>query len=98
MYIGFGYSTSEKDAFNKAIKVKEVGVKINSISLDRYYSNKKTLKLFGKETAVYVIPKKNMSRIGFEWLRVIERIVEAPYKFLKRYFKRNLVDKTEKRR
>ncbi len=92
MYVGFGYSSrSEKDAFKKAMKmVKEMGVKINSISLDKYYSTRKTLELFGKETAVYVIPKKNLSRIGFEWLRVIERIVEAPHKFLKRYFKRNL--------
>ncbi|RJS71589.1 MAG: ISNCY family transposase [Candidatus Syntrophoarchaeum sp. WYZ-LMO15] len=92
MYVGFGYSSrSEKDAFNKAMKMlKEMGVKMNSISLDKYYSTRKTLKVFGKETAVYVIPKKNLSRIGFDWLRVIERIIEAPYKFLKRYFKRNL--------
>jgi len=46
--------------------------------------------MFDKQTAVFVIPKKNISRVGFDWLRVIERIVEAPYKFLKRYFKRNL--------
>ena len=92
MYVGFGYSNrSENDAFNKAMKMlKEMGVKMNSISLDKYYSTRKTLKVFGKETAVYVIPKKNLSRIGFDWLRVIERIIEAPYKFLKRYFKRNL--------
>ncbi|OFV66194.1 MAG: transposase [Candidatus Syntrophoarchaeum butanivorans] len=65
MYVGFGYSNrSEKDAFNKAMKIlKEMGVKMNSISLDRYYSTRKTLKVFGKETAVYVIPEKNLSRI-----------------------------------
>ncbi|OFV65857.1 MAG: hypothetical protein SBU_001266 [Candidatus Syntrophoarchaeum butanivorans] len=45
-----------------------MGVKINSISLDRYYSTRKTLKVFGKETAVYVIPEKNLARIGFDWL------------------------------
>jgi len=92
MYVGLGYSArSEKDAFNKAMEMlNEMGVKINSISLDRYYSTRKVLKTFDKETAVYVIPKKNLSRIGFDWLRVIERIVKAPYKFMKRYFKRNL--------
>jgi transposase len=92
MYVGFGYSNrSEKDAFSKAMRMlKEMGVKINSISLDKYYSTRKTLRMFDKETAVFVIPKKNMSRIGFEWLRVIEKIVKAPYRFLKRYFKRNL--------
>ncbi|CAD7770832.1 hypothetical protein AIOGIFDO_00908 [Candidatus Methanoperedenaceae archaeon GB37] len=60
MHVGLGYSNrSEKDAFNKAIKMlKEIGVKTNSISLDKYYSTKKTLKLSGKETAVYVISKE----------------------------------------
>ena len=68
MHVGLGYSNrSEKDAFNKAIKMlKDIGVKTNSISLDKYYSTKKTLKLSGKETAIYVIPKKNLSRIGFD--------------------------------
>jgi len=99
MYVGFGYSSrSEKDAFEKAMEMlKSLGVKINSISLDKYYSNRKTLKLFGKETAIYVIPKQNLARIGFEWLRVIERIVESPYIFLKRYFKRNLSEAEERR-
>ena len=92
MYAGLGYSNrSERDAFSKAMKMlKSMGVKINSISMDKYYSSRKTLKLFDAETAVYVIPKQNLARIGFDWLRVIERIVEAPYRFLKRYFKRNL--------
>jgi len=92
MYAGLGYSSrSERDAFEKAMKMlKEMGVKINSISLDKYYSSRKTLRMFDAETAVYVIPKKNLARIGFDWLRVIERIVEAPYRFLKRYLKRNL--------
>ncbi len=92
MYVGTGYSArSEKEAFEKVMEMmKEMGVKINSISLDKYYSTRETLRKFNAETVVYVIPKKNMARIGFEWLRVIERIVEAPYRFLKRYFKRNL--------
>ncbi len=92
MYVGLGYSSrSEKDAFEKAMKMlKSMGVKINSISLDRYYSTRKVLRMFDAETAIYVIPRKNLSKIGFDWLRVIERIVESPYRFLKRYFKRNL--------
>ena len=47
MHVGLGYSNrSEKDAFNKAIKMlQNIGVKTNSISLDKYYSTKKTLKL-----------------------------------------------------
>lgn len=92
MYVGFGYSKkSEMEAFNKAMRmVEKLGIKIDSISLDKYYSSRKVLKLFDKEVAVYVIPKKNISKLGFEWVRVIRRIAENPMEFLKRYFMRNL--------
>jgi transposase len=43
-----------------------------------------------KRTAVCIIPKRNLARVGFEWLRVIEKIVDVFYKFLRGYFKRNL--------
>ncbi len=48
------------------------------------------MKLFDKEVAVYVIPKKNIAKLGFEWVRVIRRIAENPVGFLRRYFMRNL--------
>jgi len=70
----FSGCRSEKDAFNKAMRtLKEMGVKINSISLDKYCSTRKILKMFDKETAVCLIPKKNLSRIGSDWLKVIKR-------------------------
>lgn len=92
MYVGFGYSKkSEMEAFTKAMTmVERLGIKIDSISLDKYYSSRKVLKLFDKDVAVYVIPKKNISKLGFEWVRVIRRVVENPKEFLKRYFMRNL--------
>jgi transposase len=91
-YVGFGYSSkSEMEAFNKAVgMVERLGIAVDSISLDKYYSSRKVLRLFGKEVAVYVIPKKNISRLGFDWVRVIRRIAEEPVKFLRRYFMRNL--------
>ncbi len=61
MYAGLSYSSrSEKDAFEKASgMLKIMGVKIHSISLDRYYSSRRVLMIFDSETAVYVIPKRN---------------------------------------
>jgi Transposase len=89
MYAAFGYSNrSEKDAFNKAMKMLK-GVKIDSVALDRYYSSRSVLKLFDKKTAVYVIPKKNLTNFGLEWTKIIKRIVEDPVVFLKNYFKRS---------
>jgi len=92
MYVGFGYSKkSEMDAFNKATKmIERLGIAVDEASLDKYYSSRKVLKLFGKRTVVYVIPKRNISKLGFEWARVVKRIVENPVLFLEKYFMRNL--------
>jgi transposase len=92
MYVGFGYSKkSEMEAFRKAMRMLEkFGIAIDAISLDKYYSSRKVLKLFGKRTAVYAIPKKNISKLGFEWARVVKRMVEDPVLFLEKYFMRNL--------
>ncbi len=42
LYVAYGYSyRSEKDAFDKAINIlKELGIKVDSVRLDRYYSFK----------------------------------------------------------
>lgn len=92
MYVAYGYSNrSEMDAFNSAMEMLENhGVEINSIVLDRYYSSRKILKLFGRRTTVFVIPKKNIARIGLEWSRVLRNILEEPAEFVSHYYKRNL--------
>ncbi len=92
MYVGVGYSNrSEMDAFTKAMKMlTALEISVDEVSLDRYYSSRKVLRMFGHKTAVYVIPKKNISKIGPEWFRVIRRIVDGPISFLRNYFRRNL--------
>lgn len=92
MYVGVGYSTkSEMDAFTKAMKmVSHFGIHIDSIALDKYYSSRKVLKLFNRRTSVYVIPKKNISKIGFKWVKIFKKIAEDPVEYLKNYFQRNL--------
>jgi len=92
LYIGAGYSpVSEMGAFQKAKKmVDELGIPFHTVRLDKYYSSRKVLDMFGKDTTVYVIPKKNLSRIGLQWSNVIRKIMESPYLYLKGYLKRNL--------
>jgi transposase len=92
MYTAVGYSNeSEMDAFSKAIAMaNELGIEMDSVALDKYYSSRKVLQLFGNETTVYVIPKKNISKIGITWSKVIRRILIDPINFLRCYFKRNL--------
>lgn len=92
MYVGMGYSTiSEMRAFHEALEMAQAwGIPLDSLRLDKYYSSRKVLTLFGEEVAVYVIPKKNISRIGMEWSRIIRRIMDGPLSYLKTYFQRNL--------
>jgi transposase len=60
------------------------------MSLDKYYSSRTVLQLFGAETALYLIPKKNIARVGLEWSRILRRVLEDPYLYLKGYFLRCL--------
>ena len=91
-YVAVGCSNiSEMEAFHKAMTMlAELGISVDSMALDKYYSSRKVIKLFGKETALYLIPKKNIARVGLEWSRILKRILEDPYLFLKGYFLRNL--------
>ncbi|NOX71717.1 MAG: hypothetical protein GXO64_03405 [Candidatus Micrarchaeota archaeon] len=92
MYTGIGYSAvSEMRAFHEALEMaKNMGINTGALRLDRYYSSGKVLKLFGKEVSVFVIPKKNISKVGIEWSRIIRRIIAGPYTYMKDYFMRNL--------
>jgi len=91
-YVAVGYSNfSEMEAFHKAMTMlAELGITVDSMALDKYYSSRKVIQLFGEETALYLIPKKNIARVGLEWSRVLRRILEDPYLFLKGYFLRCL--------
>lgn len=94
MYVGVGYSAkSEMKAFHRAMEmVKELSMPIDSVRLDKYFSSRRVLELFGEKTAVYLIPKKNISNIGLLWAKVIKRIIESPLRFITEYFMRNLAE------
>jgi len=94
LYVAFGYSNnSEMEAFHNAMKMlASFGIDIDTLSLDRYFSSRKVLKLFDKETVLYLIPKKNIAYLGLEWLRIVKRMIEDPYLFLKSYYLRNLCE------
>lgn len=92
MYVGIGFSKiSEMDAYHKAMALmKNINVEIDSISLDKYYSSRKVIELFGRNVSIFVIPKKNISEIGIHWSKIFRRIADNPIAFLSRYFMRNL--------
>jgi len=92
LYVAVGYSNrSEMEAFHKAMTMlRESGIPVDSMSLDKYYSSRTVIQLFGEETALYLIPKKNIARVGLEWSRILRRVIEDPYLYLKGYFLRCL--------
>lgn len=78
MYVCFGTSLiSEKQAFEKAFQMlKETGVKINSIRLDRYYSFPCYVDLF-PEANVYIIPRKDAKLgHGIHWYETMNSFVQ----------------------
>lgn len=90
MYIGYGVSLkSEKESFHEAREMAE-GISINSVRLDKLYSYQSITKEFSKETAIYIIPKKNATINGSpEWKRIIRSFVDEQTAHLKEYYKRN---------
>jgi transposase len=90
MYVCYGSSLkSEREAFDKAMQMlEEYNLKIDSIRLDRYYSNPCYVNLF-KESKVYVIPKKNVELgNGTPWLKTMERFLDDTLGYLAEYYKR----------
>jgi len=92
LYVACGYSRkSEMDAFYKAVHMMtEWGIPVDSLSLDKYYSSRKVIRLFNKDTALYLIPKKNLATVGTDWRPILQHMQEDPYLFLKEYFLRNM--------
>jgi len=91
MYMGIEYSNwCEMNTFTEALSILSAhGISIDSITLDKCYSSRKVLTLFDKKTLVYIIPRKNISTIGFEWVKILRRITEDPLSFVKKYFMLN---------
>lgn len=91
MYVGCGVSRlSEWDAFAKAVAMlKRVGAAIRSIRLDKYYSTRKVIAMFGRSVSLFLIPKKNISKIG-AWADILTKMMASPVDFLTQYFRRNL--------
>jgi len=91
MYVGYGTSMkSEKEAFDEAYKMlKKMGLNIKSARFDRYYTNRETIKKFGKNTKLYLIPKKNSTiRGSTEWKKMLVDFIENTFDYLKEYYRR----------
>ena len=91
MYICYGSSLiSEKKAFDKAMQMlQDIGVKIDSIRLDRYYSFPCYVNQF-KDSKIFIIPRKNTELSnGFKWHETLKEFLLNTMEYLREYFQRN---------
>jgi transposase len=95
MYIGYGTSLkSEKEAFEKGLQIaKEIGIDVESIRLDKYYSAEAYVEICRKylgNVKIFILPKKNIATLGVgDWCRMIYRFTDDTERFLEEYFQRN---------
>lgn len=91
MYIAYGTSLkSEKEAFDKAVKMLEsIDANMKSVRLDRYYSFPSYVDKFG-DAKVYVIPRKNATLRGsWKWKNTMAEFVQKTLPYLEQYYLRN---------
>jgi len=93
MYVGCGISRlSEWDAFCKAVAMlKHIRAAIKSLRLDKYFSTRKVVRMFDRTISLFLIPKKNITRIG-AWADILTRMMASPVDFLSEYFHRNICE------
>jgi len=95
MYVGQGTSKkSEKDAYNKAIKMAlEFGIQIKDIRLDRYYSGQSTVKSLKEKFGniqFFLIPKSNATIKGCRnWKQMLSNFVYNTKEYFTQYYQRN---------
>ncbi len=91
MYIAFGSSMkSEREAYDRAMNLlSSIGIEIDSIRLDRYYSSPSYMDKLGK-TKVFVIPKKNATLNGsLKWKDTMKDFVLNTMPYLEEYHQRS---------
>ena len=95
MYIGYGSSLrSEKDAFkNASCMVRQTGIDIQSIRLDKYFSNQADIEYCKDKMScskVFFIPKSDVTVRGSkEWKDSLLQFVQNTNIYLENYFQRN---------
>jgi len=73
------------------VMLKRLGMAVKSVRLDKYFSTRTVIKLFGKTVSMFLIPKKNIARVG-AWADIFTRMVVSPVAFLSEYFHRNVCE------
>ena len=91
LYVGYGTGMrSEMEAFNAARTVmKRIGIEVNSVRIDRYYTFKSITDKFDSDAKVYILPKKDTKINGnSKWHEIWKTLMYDTMAFLKQYYRR----------
>jgi len=90
LYVAYGTSLrSERAAFDQALTwLKEQGIEVNSVRLDRYYSHPSDAERF-RGASFYFLPRKDVRvHLQHEYLEGLRKFVEEPVAYLEEYYRR----------
>lgn len=90
MYVVYGTSLkSEREAYNNANRMRpETGVKITSVTLDKYYSCQTYTTDF-EDATVFVLPKKNSTIQGpWQWKKSMKLFTRNTMEYLQNHYQR----------
>lgn len=91
MYVGYGTGMrSEKEAFNNAKRMMmSIGIRVDSSTLDRYYTCQSITDEFDHDTKIYLLPKSNTTINGnIKWHEIWKSLMYDTVEFLRNYFRR----------
>ena len=91
IYVSFATGfQSEMRLFEQAkCWLEKRGFSLNSLTIDKYYSNQKTIAGFNENTTVYFLPKKNATIRGCKkWKQSIQKFTTNTMDYLKHFYKR----------
>lgn len=95
MYLGCGTSmiSEQKAFFNALDMIRKTGVHIDSLRLDKYYSQQSYVEVCQENLGnvrLFLIPRVNATIKGsIVWKEMIARFIEDTKAFLEEYFQRN---------
>jgi len=88
--MAFGSSIKSEKEDRAMLFLKTVDVKLKSVRLDRYYSESSYVSRFDKDTAVYIIPKKDATLNGSQkWKDTMREFVQNTVEYLEQYHQRS---------
>lgn len=91
LYVSFATGfQSEMKLFEQAkCWLEKRGFNLNSLTIDKYYSNQKTITGFKENTTIYFLPKKNATIRGSKkWKQSIQKLTTDTMNYLKHFYKR----------